>query len=106
MERRGNSPNELADGAAAHESESVSISRIQLVLAEKRTTVHRSVKRIRKQDAMIKRVKQQDPGKAGTLLSNFLFPEAPQQPAAGVVGKVNYSTTSPLSAFAFGNSAY
>ena len=107
-----------AEAGAARKSESVSVSRIQLVLAEKRTTlavmrtgigvftlplsvvtvlvatsryydvletyhflipllgicaglivlgiylVHRSVRRIRKQDALINRIKQQDPGLA------------------------------------------
>ena len=120
MEGRGNSLSELAeaDGDAVRRNESVSISRIQLILAEKRTTlavmrtgigvftlplsvitvlvatsryydvfetshllvpllgicvglvvlgvylVHRSVRRIRKQDALINRIKQQDPGLA------------------------------------------
>jgi uncharacterized membrane protein YidH (DUF202 family) len=120
MEKSGNSRIELTDAkaGAVHENESVSISRIQLILAEKRTTlavmrtgigvftlplsvitvlvatsryydvletyhllvpllgicvglivlgiylVHRSVRRIRKQDAMISRIKQQDPGLA------------------------------------------
>ncbi len=116
----GNPLIEVADTGAggARKSESVSVSRIQLVLAEKRTTlavmrtgigvftlplsvvtvlvatsryydvletyhllipllgicaglivlgiylVHRSVRRIRKQDAMINKIKQQDPGLA------------------------------------------
>ena len=120
MEGTGNSRIELADAktGAVHKNESVSISRIQLILAEKRTTlavmrtgigvftlplsvitvlvatsryydvletshllipllgicaglivlgiylVHRSVRRIRKQDAMINKIKQQDPGLA------------------------------------------
>ena len=120
MEGTGNSRIELADAeaGAVRKNESVSISRIQLILAEKRTTlavmrtgigvftlplsvvtvlvatsryynfletyhllipllgicaglivlgiylVHRSVRRIRKQDAMITRIKQQDPGLA------------------------------------------
>ena len=117
MEGTGNSRIELTDAeaGAARKDESVSISRIQLILAEKRTTlavmrtgigvftlplsvvtvlvatsryynfletyhllipllgicaglivlgiylVHRSVRRIRKQDALINRIKQQDP---------------------------------------------
>jgi len=114
----GNSPIESRDADAIRRNESVSISRIQLILAEKRTTlavmrtgigvftlplsvitvlvatsryydvfetyhllvpllgicaglvvlgiylVHRSVRRIRKQDALINRIKQQDPGLA------------------------------------------
>jgi uncharacterized membrane protein YidH (DUF202 family) len=120
MEGTGNSRIELADAeaGAAGKNESVSISRIQLILAEKRTTlavmrtgigvftlplsvvtvlvatsryynfletyhllipllgicaglivlgiylVHRSVRRIRKQDALINKIKQQDPGLA------------------------------------------
>jgi len=120
MEGTGNSKIELADAktGAVHKNESVSISRIQLILAEKRTTlavmrtgigvftlplsvitvlvatsryydvletshllipllgicaglivlgiylVHRSVRRIRRQDALINRIKQQDPGLA------------------------------------------
>jgi uncharacterized membrane protein YidH (DUF202 family) len=120
MEGTGNPLIEAADAGAggARKSESVSVSRIQLVLAEKRTTlavmrtgigvftlplsvvtvlvatsryydvletyhllipllgicaglivlgiylVHRSVRRIRKQDAMINKIKQQDPGLA------------------------------------------
>jgi hypothetical protein len=109
---------ETADVGSLHKIESVSISRIQLILAEKRTTlavmrtgigvftlplsvitvliatsryydvldtyhllvpllglcaglivlgmylVHRSVRRIWKQDALINRIKQQDPGLA------------------------------------------
>jgi uncharacterized membrane protein YidH (DUF202 family) len=121
MNRTENSRIELpkADAGAVHKNESVSISRIQLILAEKRTTlavmrtgigvftlplsvvtvlvatsryydvletyhflvpllgicaglivlgvylVHRSVRRIRKQDALINRIKQQDPGLVG-----------------------------------------
>jgi uncharacterized membrane protein YidH (DUF202 family) len=120
VEGKGNSLIELAgaDADAVRRSESVSISRIQLILAEKRTTlavmrtgigvftlplsvvtvlvatsrsydvletyhllvpllgicaglvilgiylVHRSMRRIRKQDALINRIKQQDPGLA------------------------------------------
>lgn len=120
MEGAENSRTEPAGAAAdtVRENESVSISRIQLILAEKRTTlavmrtgigvftiplsvvtvlvatsryydvletyhllvpllgicaglivlgiylVHRSVRRIRKQDALIIRIKQQDPGLA------------------------------------------
>ena len=120
MEGTGNSRIELADAeaGAVRKNESVSISRIQLILAEKRTTlavmrtgigvftlplsvvtvlvatsryydvletyhllipllgicaglivlgiylVHRSVRRIRKQDALINKIKQQDPGLA------------------------------------------
>jgi len=120
MEGTGNSLIEPVDAetGAARENESVSISRIQLILAEKRTTlavmrtgigvftlplsvvtvlvatsryydvletyhllipllgicaglivlgiylVHRSVRRIRKQDALINKIKQQDPGLA------------------------------------------
>jgi len=120
MEGTGDSRIEPADAeaGAGHKSESVSVSRIQLILAEKRTTlavmrtgigvftlplsvvtvlvatsryydiletyhllipllgicaglivlgiylVHRSVRRIRKQDALINRIKQQDPGLA------------------------------------------
>ena len=120
MRGRGDSRIELTDteAGAARKNESVSVSRIQLVLAEKRTTlavmrtgigvftlplsvvtvlvatsryydfletyqllipllgicaglivlgiylVHRSVRRIRKQDAMINKIKQQDPGLA------------------------------------------
>jgi uncharacterized membrane protein YidH (DUF202 family) len=114
----GNSRIESRDADAVRRNESVSISRIQLILAEKRTTlavmrtgigvftlplsvvtvlvatsryydvfetyhlllpllgicaglvvlgiylVHRSVRRIRKQDALINRIKQQDPGLA------------------------------------------
>jgi len=120
MEETGNSLIEPldAEAGAAGKNESVSVSRIQLILAEKRTTlavmrtgigvftlplsvvtvliatsryydfletyhllipllgicaglivlgiylVHRSVRRIRKQDALINRIKQQDPGLA------------------------------------------
>lgn len=120
MEARGNSPTEPVEGEGdwVRKNESVSISRIQLVLAEKRTTlavmrtgigvftlplsvvtvlvatsryydvletshllipllgvcaglivlgiylVHRSVRRIRKQDVLINRIKEQDPGLA------------------------------------------
>ena len=120
MHERGDSRIEVADTEAggARKNESVSVSRIQLVLAEKRTTlavmrtgigvftlplsvvtvlvatsryydfletyqllipllgicaglivlgiylVHRSVRRIRKQDAMINKIKQQDLGLA------------------------------------------
>jgi uncharacterized membrane protein YidH (DUF202 family) len=120
MEGAGNSLIELTgvDADAVRKNESVSVSRIQLILAEKRTTlavmrtgigvftlplsvitvlvatsryynflgtyhllvpllgicaglivlgiylVHRSVRRIRKQDALISRIKQQDPGLA------------------------------------------
>jgi uncharacterized membrane protein YidH (DUF202 family) len=120
MEKTGSSRIELAgaDADAARRNESVDISRIQLILAEKRTTlavmrtgigvftlplsvttvlvatsryydvletyhflvpllgicaglivlgiylVHRSVRRIRKQDALINRIKQQDPALA------------------------------------------
>ena len=120
MEGVGNSGIELTEpgAGAVRRNESVSISRIQLILAEKRTTlavmrtgigvftlplsvvtvlvatsryydiletyhllvpllgvcvglvvlgiylVHRSVRRIRKQDALINRIKQQDPGLA------------------------------------------
>ena len=120
MEGKDDSRLQLHDAAesTARESESTSISRIQLILAEKRTTlavmrtgigvftlplsvvtvliatsrnydiletyhllvpllgicaglivlgiylVHRSVRRIRKQDALINRIKQQDPGLA------------------------------------------
>lgn len=120
MEGTGNSRIELADAqaGAGRKNESVSVSRIQLILAEKRTTlavmrtgigvftlplsvvtvlvatsryydvletyhllipllgicaglivlgiylVHRSVRRIRKQDALINKIKQQDPGLA------------------------------------------
>ena len=120
MEGTDNSRIELADAeaGAARKNESVSVSRIQLILAEKRTTlavmrtgigvftlplsvvtvlvatsryynfletyhllipllgicaglivlgiylVHRSVRRIRKQDALINKIKQQDPGLA------------------------------------------
>jgi uncharacterized membrane protein YidH (DUF202 family) len=114
----GNSRIEPRDADATRKSESLAISRIQLILAEKRTTlavmrtgigvftlplsvitvlvatsryydvfetyhlllpllgicgglvvlgiylVHRSVRRIRKQDALINRIKQQDPGLA------------------------------------------
>jgi len=114
----GNSRIESPDADAVRKNESLSISRIQLILAEKRTTlavmrtgigvftlplsvitvlvatsrsydvfetyhllvpllgicvglvvlgiylVHRSVRRIRKQDALINRIKQQDPGLA------------------------------------------
>ena len=121
MEEEGNFLIEPAgsDAAAVRKNESVSVSRIQLILAEKRTTlavmrtgigvftlplsvvtvlvatsryydvletyhflvpllgvcaglivlgvylVHRSVRRIRKQDALINRIKQQDPGLVG-----------------------------------------
>ena len=120
MEDTGDSRIELAgaDADAARKNESVDISRIQLILAEKRTSlaimrtgigvftlplsvvtvlvatsryydvfetyhllvpllgicaglivlgiylVHRSVRRIRKQDALINRIKQQDPALA------------------------------------------
>ena len=120
MEGTDNSRIELTDAeaGAARKDESVSISRIQLILAEKRTTlavmrtgigvftlplsvvtvlvatsryydvletyhllipllgicaglivlgiylVHRSVRRIRKQDALINKIKKQDPGLA------------------------------------------
>ena len=120
MEERPNSRIETieTEAGAGRKNESVSVSRIQLVLAEKRTTlavmrtgigvftlplsvvtvlvatsryydaletyqllipllgicaglivlgiylVHRSVRRIRKQDAMINKIKQQDPGLA------------------------------------------
>jgi uncharacterized membrane protein YidH (DUF202 family) len=127
MEGRGNPEIELvdADTGTVRQKESVSISRIQLVLAEKRTTlavmrtgigvfslplsvitvliatsrfydvletyhllvpllgicaglvvlgiylVHRSVRRIRRQDALINRIKQQAPGLAEFYRQQF-----------------------------------
>lgn len=118
-----------ADAVAAPQNESVSISRIQLILAEKRTTlavmrtgigvftlplsvvtvlvatsryydvldtyhllvpllgicaglivlgiylVHRSVRRIKRQDALINRIKQQEPGLA-EFYGNHLEPKS------------------------------